>query len=195
MSVLQTCLPDETWETVVAVWLAGAFWPPCAYDNLCVGSKFLTENKGNSSWSAGMFRRVSGERSCDWAAAADILHFVQRIPRGAAGRMRTTHQGGRHTEIHGTHPPWIHASMEGAWTIVRCRHWHWWVRRRQPRMSLPEAVRARARASHLAAKVVTPNATRNNNCGVIVMALVAWLWLCLCPCLVSPQLHCKFVKQ
>ncbi|KAL7742223.1 hypothetical protein ACLKA6_005487 [Drosophila palustris] len=30
----------------------------------------------------------------DWAAAADILHFVQRIPWGAVGRMRTTHQGG-----------------------------------------------------------------------------------------------------
>lgn len=77
----------------------------CAYDNLCVGLKFLTENKGNSNWVEGMFRRGHAPRPsamlhlaciawCPVLSAmrlAHILHFVQRIPWGAAGRMRTTH--------------------------------------------------------------------------------------------------------
>jgi len=54
-------------------------------------------------WNVPLARAVSVPLAppCDWAAAADILHFVQRIPWGAAGRMRTTHQGPME------HGPWM----------------------------------------------------------------------------------------
>jgi len=150
-------------------------------------------------WNVPLARAVSVPLAppCDWAAAADILHFVQRIPWGAAGRMRTTHQGPmdpwtmdgprsniQHSEYSNHQPALtLMSPPDRATSNVVARGWFLQSGdlNLNPR---PRPASSGRQGGH--PKCNTQQQLRRDCYGRVLQSP---------SCLLPPQLHCKFVKQ